>query len=146
MSDTQREEIHDKYHNSGRSLKYSGDTRLWSTYPTNHKQYRPLSDPPHPSSPYHRHGNLFARLELLDALINFAYSIWIRDLNPRKRRFSWESIDGFLKWTKDKWQQNGGGDDREKAFLGLMYVSLPTSHPQLTSSFPILPFPFLCSL
>jgi len=30
--------LHDKYHSHGRMLKYSGDSRFWSTFPTGHRE------------------------------------------------------------------------------------------------------------
>ncbi|KAF8161213.1 hypothetical protein B0H34DRAFT_371050 [Crassisporium funariophilum] len=116
--------LHDKYHNAGRLLKYSGDARFWSTYPSSHKEYRPLLDPPHPSSPYHKHGGLMSRLELLDALICFTYSIWNRDVVRRScNKETWHTIEAFLGWTKQKWKdEDSGTTDAEKAFLGLIWM------------------------
>jgi hypothetical protein len=113
--------LHDKYHQYGRVLKYSGDARFWSTYPPTHREYRPLLDPPHPSSPYHKHGGLIARLELLDALVCFTYSIWNRDYTRRScNHDTWGTIEAFLGWCKQKWHVEEGTSDAERAFLGLM--------------------------
>lgn len=113
--------LHDRYHNAGRMLKYSGDARFWSTYPPTHREYRPLQDPPPPNSPYHKHGGLIARLELVDALVCFTYSIWNRDYSRRHcYRDTWGTIEGFLSWCKLKWQAEEGMIDAEKAFIGLM--------------------------
>ena len=115
--------LHDKYHNAGRMLKYSGDARFWSTYPPTHREYRPLSDPPQPGSSYHKYGGLIARLELLDALVCFTYSIWNRDYGRRFcNRETWATIEAFLLWCKQKWkdEEKGGSSDAEKAFLSLM--------------------------
>ena len=113
--------LHDKYHNAGRMLKYSGDARFWSTYPPSHREYRPLQDPPPLTSPYHKHGGLIARLELIDALVCFTYSIWSRDFGRRIcLKDTWKTIEGFLAWCKHKWQSDEGITDAEKAFLGLM--------------------------
>lgn len=122
--------LHDKYHNAGRMLKYSGDARFWSTYPATHREYRPLLDPPPPSSLYHKHGGLIARLELVDALVCFTYSIWNRDYPRRScNRETWSTIEAFLAWCKQKWQSEEGINDAEKAFVGLMCVQLaPTSY------------------
>lgn len=115
--------LHDKYHNAGRMLKYSGDARFWSTYPATHREYRPLLEPPSSSSPYHKHGGLIARLELVDALVCFTYSIWNKDYSRRScNRETWATIEAFLAWCKQKWQAEEGIHDAEKAFLGLMYV------------------------
>jgi hypothetical protein len=115
--------LHDKYHSAGRMLKYSGDARFWSTYPTSHKEYRPLPDPPLPGSPYHKHGGLVARLELVDALVCFTYSLWSRDYSRNScNNETWSTIEAFLGWCRDKWQAEEGTNDAEKAFLGLMYA------------------------
>jgi hypothetical protein len=127
-------ELHDRYHNYGRMLKYSGDARHWSTFSPQHKEYRPLPNPPPPNSPYHKHGALIARLELLDALICFTYSIWTTDYSKDACiTGSWQTAEAFLDWTKNKWTAENASSEREKAFLGLMYVS-PTSPPYTPSS------------
>lgn len=113
--------LHDKYHDAGRKLKYSGDARFWSTYPTTHREYRPLADPPPPNSPYHKHGGLIARLELVDALVCFTYAIWNKDYGRKNcYRTTWRTIDAFLTWCKAKWLAEEGILDAEKAFIGLM--------------------------
>lgn len=113
--------LHDKYHTAGRMLKYSGDARFWSTFPTGHREYRPLLNPPDQSSPYYKHGGLIARLELLDALVCFTYSIWNKDIGRRTCFVeTWQTIEAFLGWCKQKWQTEEGANDSEKAFLGLM--------------------------
>lgn len=115
--------LHDKYHNHGRMLKYSGDARFWSTYPSTHREYRPLLDPPPPNSPYHIHGGLIARLELVDALVCFTYSIWNKDYSRRScNRDTWGTIEAFLGWCKQKWQAEEGMIDAEKAFIGLIWM------------------------
>ena len=115
--------LHDKYHSAGRMLKYSGDARFWSTYPTSHREYRPLPEPPPAGSPYHKHGGLVARLELVDALICFTYSLWSKDYSRNLcNNDTWATIEAFLGWCRDKWQAEEGTNDAEKAFLGLMYA------------------------
>ncbi|KAJ7178404.1 hypothetical protein C8R43DRAFT_457198 [Mycena crocata] len=123
ISFRQCETLHTKYHNAGRMLKYSGDARFWSTYPPSHKEYRALADPPPPNSPYYKHGGLIARLELVDALVCFTYSIWNRDYCRRScGRETWYTIEAFLVWCKQKWQAEEGTTDAEKAFLGLIWM------------------------
>ncbi|KAL0068863.1 hypothetical protein AAF712_004194 [Marasmius tenuissimus] len=117
------EGLHDTYHAAGRKLKYSGDARFWSTYPSTHKEYRPLPDPPPPNSSYHKYGGLIARLELLDALVCFTYSLWCRDYvrrgcNPQ----TWVTIEAFLVWCKSKWRSEEVINDAEKAFCGLIWM------------------------
>jgi len=116
------DELHDKYHNAGRTLKYSGDTRFWSTYPPTHKEYRPLADPPPPNSLYHKYGGLIARIELLDALVCFAYALWTKDYSRKTcNKDTWTTIAAFLSWCKSKWlAQENAIDEAEKTFIGLM--------------------------
>ncbi|KAF8070566.1 hypothetical protein FPV67DRAFT_1028063 [Lyophyllum atratum] len=116
--------LHDKYHNEGRKLKYSGDARFWSTYPITHREYRPLSDPPPPNSMYHKHGGTIARIELVDALISFTYALWNKDYGKKVcYRASWSTIEAFLAWCKGKWlAEEEGMTDAEKAFIGLIYL------------------------
>lgn len=115
------EALHDVYHNQGRALKWSGDARFWSTFPPTHREYKPLADPPPPSSPYHKHGGLIARLELVDALICFTYSIWNKEYHRRVcNKDSWITMEAFLNWCKHKWVAEEGINDTERAFLGLM--------------------------
>ncbi|KAA1472855.1 hypothetical protein DENSPDRAFT_881576 [Dentipellis sp. KUC8613] len=121
-SDPVFEAIHDRYHNYGRMLKYSGDTRFWSTYSPSHKEYKPLIHPPPVSSPYHKHGALMARLELLDALICFTYAIWSKDFRLGACLSAWPSTQAYLNWTKMKWAAESSAGEREKALLGLIYM------------------------
>ncbi|THH30415.1 hypothetical protein EUX98_g3782 [Antrodiella citrinella] len=118
------DDLHDKYHSFGRQLKYSGDTRLWSTFSPRDPGYRPLLNPPHPGSPYHKFGNLVGRLELVDALVCFAYSLWNKDYGRKAcHRPSWSTIESFLSYSKHKWEQaQSSADEREKAFIGLIWM------------------------
>ncbi|KAJ7076368.1 hypothetical protein B0H15DRAFT_955720 [Mycena belliarum] len=123
VSFRQCETLHNKYHSAGRMLKYSGDARFWSTYPPSHKEYRALADPPPPNSSYYKYGGLIARLELVDALVCFTYSIWNRDYCRRAcSRETWSTIEAFLVWCKQKWMAEEGINDAEKAFLGLIWM------------------------
>lgn len=113
--------MHDSYYAAGRKLKYSGDARFWSTYPPTHRDYRSIVDPPQPGSLYHQHGGLIARLELMDALVCFTYSLWCRDYSRRIcTTETWTTIESFLRWCKQKWQAEEGVSDPERAFLGVM--------------------------
>ena len=114
------DELYDKYHGYGRMLKYSGDRRLLSTFHTKNPTYIALPDPPPPQSPYHKYGNLIARLELIDALVDFVYAIWAKDYSRKRSRGNWSSIEAFLVYCKRKWQVEDGADEREKALSGLM--------------------------
>ncbi|KAK7005626.1 hypothetical protein R3P38DRAFT_2794228 [Favolaschia claudopus] len=117
------ETLHTKYHSAGRMLKYSGDARFWSTYSPSHKEYRALPNPPPPNSPYYKHGGLIARLELLDALVCFTYSIWNKDYSHHFcNRETWSTIEGFLAWCKQKWHADDPAPDAEKALHGLILM------------------------
>ncbi|KAG1716391.1 hypothetical protein ID866_743 [Astraeus odoratus] len=123
MSSTAFDDLHDRYYKYGRMLKYSGDARFWSTYPSTHKEYRPLANPPSPNSSYHKYGGLIARLELVDSLVCFTYSLWSRDYSRRNcHRDTWSTIEAFLGWCKNKWQSEDTFGDREKALLGLIWM------------------------
>jgi len=116
-------ETKEKYHAYGKILKYSGDARFWSTYPPNHRHHRPLANPPPVGSPYHKNGNLIARLELVDALVSFAYSIWSNEyFHNDCVADTWGNISEFLAWCKAKWSSEDTQGEQEKAFLGLVYV------------------------
>jgi hypothetical protein len=115
------DKLHEEFHEIGRKLKYSGDARFWSTYAPTSKEYRPLPDPPPPNSMYSKHGGIIARLELLDALVSFAYALWCKDYG-RRTCSSLATIDPFLQWCRNKWTKDLVVDDAEKALVGLMYV------------------------
>ena len=120
LSDAEFETIHDIYYALGRQFKYSGDRRFWSTFVPNHKHYKPLTTPPSPGTAYHTHGALMSRLEMLDALLCFVYSLWAQDHSKKRyNRIVWETQFGFLSWCKQKWVQDNI-TVREKAFAGLM--------------------------
>ncbi|KAJ7594413.1 hypothetical protein C8J56DRAFT_436736 [Mycena floridula] len=113
--------LHDYYHGAGRKLKYSGDARFWSTFPPTHKEYRPLANPPPSSSPYHLHGGLIAKIELVHALVCFTYSLWSKDFKQRScSKDTWKTIEGFLQWCRSKWQVQDNMPEAEKAFFGLI--------------------------
>ncbi|KAG6819872.1 hypothetical protein H0H93_007806 [Arthromyces matolae] len=114
--------LHDKYHNAGRLLKYSGDARFWSTYAVSKKEYRPLANPPPPNSMYHKYGGLIARLELVDALVCFTYAIWNKDYARKScNHISWTTTEAFLTWCKQKWLSEEVVD-AERSFIGLIYM------------------------
>ena len=120
-STTHFDQLHEKYHQFGRLLKYSGDARFWSTFPSSNKEYRALPNPPPLNSPYHKFGGLIARLELVDALVCFTYAMWCRDYARGVcQQDTWGTIKSFLSWCRHKWQPEHTLGDREKAFIGLM--------------------------
>ncbi|KAG6813559.1 hypothetical protein H0H92_009951 [Tricholoma furcatifolium] len=122
MDGKHHEALHDKYHNAGRLLKYSGDSRFWSTFAVGKKEYKPLANPPPPNSMYHKYGGLIARLELVDALVCFTYAIWNREYYRKTCfRSSWTTSEAFLSWCKQKWLSEDV-IDAEKSFIGLIYM------------------------
>lgn len=113
--------LHEHYYNSGRKLKFSGDARYWSTYAPTHREYRPLANPPPPNSLYHKHGGIIAKLELLDALVCFTYSLWTKDYKQKScNRDTWKTSEGFINWCRDKWAIVDNTREEEKALFGLM--------------------------
>jgi hypothetical protein len=114
--------LFDKYYAAGRQLKYSGDTRWWSTYSPGNREYKPLLNPPPVTSSYHQHGIMIARLELVDALVCFCYALWTKDYSRRRcQQENWTTTQVFLEWCKGKWQpRENCTNEAEMAFLGLM--------------------------
>ncbi|KAI0051798.1 hypothetical protein FA95DRAFT_1484601, partial [Auriscalpium vulgare] len=105
-------------------LKYSGTARYWSSYPPLHKEFIPLKNPPPSNSVYYKNASLIARLELVDALVCFTYSLWTSDYSRSNcHPSSWGTVTGFLNWTKGKWNaEMSAGGEREKAFLGIIWM------------------------
>jgi len=113
--------LHNKYHQEGRELKFSGDARFWSTFPRTSKDYRPLQDPPPTDSLYHKNGIQIAKLELIDALVRFTFAIWNKDYSRSTCNFElWDSSDAYIEWCKNKWVCDDSTNEAEKAFRGLM--------------------------
>jgi hypothetical protein len=118
------EALHAKYNTAGRTMKYSSQARAWSTFPTSDPVYRALPSPPLRGSPYHVHGALIARLEGLEALIDFAYAFWAKDyLSNRYTLGNWQSMWEYLKNCKSKWQSDDTVGEKEKALYSIMSVS-----------------------
>ena len=112
--------LYEKFYISARALKYSGTARIYANNRPNTPQYRPLSRPPPPNSPYHKYANIMARLEVMESLIHFAYALWAKDMERKCiNRGSWKNIQPFHGMCKKKWIQDST-DDRERAMLGLM--------------------------
>lgn len=115
--------VHDHYHALGRKFKYSGEARFSSTFPSTHKHFKQLQKPPAPGSPYHTHGSIMSRLELIDALLCFVYAVWIKEYpKGRCEASSWASFESFMGWCKQKWTPEHTNGGREMAFVGLMCV------------------------
>lgn len=119
MSIQDFDRLHDLYYTHGRAFKYSGDARFWSTFPPTHKHFKPLLNPPAPNTPYHTHGGIMSRLESIDALICFAYSLWCQDYSRKRcNTLTWGTIAQFLTWCKEKWESCS--NVQEQTFVGLM--------------------------
>ncbi|KAJ3869817.1 hypothetical protein EV359DRAFT_76428 [Lentinula novae-zelandiae] len=126
--------LHEKYHQAGRKLKYSGDARFWSTYPPSHKEYRPIPNAPPPNSLYHIHGGMVAKLELMEALVMFVYSSWCKEYGRGGiYTDSWLTMEGFIKWCKAKWKPEEGSSDGEKAFYGLIHMFHAFIHARIVT-------------
>lgn len=120
-SDPAWPQVRDRYHNAGRVLKYSGELRTYSSYAPTHKAYRPLHAPPPPGSPYLKHSTLIAKLELLDALVTFSYSLFVGDViggHPSPSR--WDNIEGFMSYVKGAVFNDPNVSDRERALYGIV--------------------------
>jgi len=62
-----------------------------------------------------------ARFEAFDALLNFAYGMWSRDMADGKVHYSmWETMDQFLKWVRKCWETPETKGPVMSAFIGLM--------------------------
>jgi hypothetical protein len=66
---------------------------------------------------------MVAKLELMEALVMFVYSLWCKDygrgvVSPE----TWLTMEAYITWCKSKWTPEEGSSDIEKAFYGLMYV------------------------
>ena len=120
MSPSYFGQLYDKHYPTARALKYSGTARIFSTVRPNSDYYRPLTNPPPVNSSYHKYGNLIGRLELLEALLHFAYAFWAKDLyRGRIGRSEWGSMTPIVQMCKMHWKKDAA-DDREKILMGLM--------------------------
>ncbi|KAI0029656.1 hypothetical protein K488DRAFT_88511 [Vararia minispora EC-137] len=116
------QQLHDRYFKYGRMLKYSGDCHYLASFSPSHKDYKPLANPPPPSDPYHQRSALLGRLELVDAIICFAYSLWAKDYSQNIcNAESWRSLNSFLSSTKVRWQTDNTSE-LDRAFLGLIWM------------------------
>ena len=116
-------QMYTKYQAEGVRLKYSAKARIDSTYPSTDSRFRALSNPPPAGTAYHKFGHLMARLEYLDALLCFTYALWCIDMaNTACYRQNWPLVLKLVEQVKAQWR-NDDGEDWERAFHGVMYVS-----------------------
>ncbi|KAF9062469.1 hypothetical protein BDP27DRAFT_1368854 [Rhodocollybia butyracea] len=107
---------------------------FWSTYPPSHKEYAQITNAPPPNSLYHIHGGMVAKLELMEALVMFVYSLWCKDygrgvVNPE----TWLTMDAYISWCKSKWTPEEGSSDVEKAFYGLIFMFNAFIHARIVT-------------
>ncbi|KAI0958243.1 hypothetical protein AcV7_004116 [Taiwanofungus camphoratus] len=120
---THYDELYEKYHALGKVFKSSGQQRIWSTYPHTDPSYRLLFQPPRQGTLYHKYGHLFTRLELLEGLVCFAYALWCKDYSRKQCvAQNWSTFDEYMVYCKREWRLPDTADDREKAFVGLIYM------------------------
>ena len=77
---------------------------------------------PDPNSSYATNSLLIARLELIDSLLHYVYSIWCKEYGESKptcHRAGWRTTEDAIQKTERKVMAESR-DDRERAFLGLM--------------------------
>lgn len=71
-----------------------------------------------------------ARLELIDALICFVYAEWSQEYGlNRCKPDSWNTGTEFMRWCREKWDNENSNGPREKVFLGLMCVHFKYYQP-----------------
>ncbi|KAI0829601.1 hypothetical protein BC628DRAFT_1337014 [Trametes gibbosa] len=114
--------VYDKCFTKARMLRFSALSRVAAAHPSTSKEYKPLRNPPNPSSSYAKDSLLMARLELIDSLLHFVYGLWCKDYSVRTcYRAAWRTVNDFLQPTKKKLIAESH-DEREKAFIGLLFM------------------------
>lgn len=112
-----------EYRELARKLKFSGEAHNAASFTPNSSSYKALRNPPPPGDPYHQHMSLMARLELVDSLVCFAYSLWLSDYSARScNTLAWRSSVPLINVVSQLWTTDAV-DEREKCFNGLVYVS-----------------------
>ncbi|KAL1942500.1 hypothetical protein VTO73DRAFT_6102 [Trametes versicolor] len=114
--------VFDKCFMKARALRFSSLSRVAAAHPATSKEFKPLRNPPSPVSSYAKDPLLMARLELIDSLLHFVYGLWCKDYSARTcYRAAWRTVNDFLQPTKKKLIAESH-DDREKAFIGLLFT------------------------
>ena len=116
--------FHERYSLHGKSLKYSAELRNQAaSYSQDHQLQRKLHPAPLPGSAYAVHAQLFSRIEAVDALLNFTYAMWSKDMVENKCHHAlWDTIDQFLKWVRSRWECSDTRGEAQQAFIGIMSV------------------------
>lgn len=116
--------FHERYSLHGKSMKYSAEVRNQAaSFSQDHQLQRKLFPPPPAGSAYAVHAQLFARFEAVDALLNFTYAMWCRDMVENKCHHGlWDTIDQFLKWVRSRWECTETRGEGQQAFIGIMWV------------------------
>ncbi|KAI0633323.1 hypothetical protein C8Q77DRAFT_1073237 [Trametes polyzona] len=119
---TEWDTIFNKCFAKARALRFSALSRVAAAHPSTSKEYKPLRNPPNPSSSYAKHSLLMARLELVDSLLHFVYGLWCKDYSVSTcYRASWRTVNDFLQPTKKKLLAESH-DEREKSLIGLLFM------------------------
>ncbi|KAH9858393.1 hypothetical protein C2E23DRAFT_879890 [Lenzites betulinus] len=114
--------VYEKCFNKARMLRFSALSRVAAAHPSTSKDYKPLRNPPNPSSSYAKDSLLMARLELIDSLLHFVYGLWCKDFSHNLCfRAAWRTVADFLHPTRKKLIAESH-DEREKAFIGLLFM------------------------
>lgn len=102
----------DRYMSYGKLLKASAEERMRVVSESEKSRANPTQL---------SHLSLISRVEAVDGLLNFTYSIWCKDMEEgRCRQSLWDSLDPYLQWVRSKWESAETRGDAQRAFLGLM--------------------------
>ncbi|KAF8580014.1 hypothetical protein K439DRAFT_338001 [Ramaria rubella] len=114
--------FHERYSLHGKYLKYSAELRTQAaSFGQDHQVQRKLNSAPPAGSPYAVQAQLFARIEAVDALLNFTYAMWCKDMVENKcHHVLWDTIDEFLKWVRTRWETAETRGDAQCAFIGII--------------------------
>ncbi|KAF8510553.1 hypothetical protein BU17DRAFT_97948 [Hysterangium stoloniferum] len=109
--------FHERYSANGKYLKYSAEIRGQA----GQDHQRKLNSPPAPGSAYAVNASLFSRIEAVDALLNFTYAMWCKDMVENKCHHGlWDTIDQFLKWVRIRWETSETRGESQRAFIGII--------------------------
>ncbi|GJJ06174.1 hypothetical protein Clacol_000363 [Clathrus columnatus] len=106
--------FHDRYLGCGKLLKQSAQDRM---------RIPPESGRNRPNSSQLAHLGFIARIEAIDGLLNFAYSIWCKDMSEgRCHQSLWETLDAYTAWVRNRWEVSDARGDAQRAFVGLIRI------------------------
>lgn len=108
--------FYDRYLSYGKLLKASAEERMRIVLE---------SEKSRANSTQLSHLSFISRIEAVDGLLNFTYSIWCKDMTEgRCHQSLWDTLERYLQWVRSKWESSETRGDAQRAFLGLMYESL----------------------